>query len=130
MLPRNVYAADRANALTGAARRARALVYVPNSQSGTLDVIDQHTFKVIAHYRVGALPQHVTPSYDLRTLYVDNDLCNSLTPIDPATGQAAGRPIPVTDPVQPLLHARRPLRDRRRRGLAAASTSARPTHAR
>ena len=94
----NVYAADRANALTGAARRARALVYVPNSQSGTLDVIDQHSFKVIAHYRVGSLPQHVTPSYDLRTLYVDNDLSNSLTPIDPATGRLAGAPIPVTDP--------------------------------
>ena len=94
----NVYAADGANALTGAARKARALVYVPNSQSGTLDVIDQHTLKVIAHYRVGALPQHVTPSYDLRTLYVDNDLSNSLTPINPTTGRLAGRPIPVTDP--------------------------------
>jgi DNA-binding beta-propeller fold protein YncE len=44
------------------------------------------------------LPQHVTPSYDLRTLYVDNDLSNSLTPIDPATGRIEGRPIPVTDP--------------------------------
>ena len=94
----NVYAADRANALTGPARAARPLVYVPNSQSGTLDVIDQHSLKVIAHYRVGMLPQHVTPSYDLRTLYVDNDLSNSLTPIDPATGRIEGRPIPVTDP--------------------------------
>ena len=94
----NVYAADRANGLTGAARKARALVYVPNSQSGTLDVIDQHTMKVIAHYRVGSLPQHVTPSYDLRTLYVDNDLSNSLTPIDPATGRISGPPIPVSDP--------------------------------
>jgi DNA-binding beta-propeller fold protein YncE len=94
----NVYAADRANALTGAARTAPALVYVPNSVSGTLDVISQHSLKVIAHYKVGALPQHVTPSYDLRTLYVDNDLSNSLTPIDPQTGRPAGRPIPVTDP--------------------------------
>ncbi|MDX6630843.1 MAG: hypothetical protein QOH00_3089, partial [Gaiellales bacterium] len=94
----NVYAADGANALTGAARKARALVYVPNSQSGTLDVIDQRSMKVIAHYRVGALPQHVTPSYDLRTLYVDNDLSNSLTPINPTTGRPQGRPIPVTDP--------------------------------
>ena len=41
----NVYAADRANALTGPARTARALVYVPNSESGTLDVIDQHSFR-------------------------------------------------------------------------------------
>ena len=96
----NVYAADGANALTGAARDARALVYVPNSQSNTVDVIDQRTLKVIAHYRVGALPQHVTPSYDLRTLYVDNDLSNSLTPIDPRTGRprdARSRsPIPTT----------------------------------
>jgi DNA-binding beta-propeller fold protein YncE len=39
----------------------------------------------------------VTPSYDLKTLYVDNDLGNSLTPIDPKTGKP-GTPIPVEDP--------------------------------
>jgi len=39
----------------------------------------------------------VTPAYDLRTLYVDNDVGNSLTPIDPRTGRP-GRPIPVEDP--------------------------------
>jgi DNA-binding beta-propeller fold protein YncE len=66
--------------------------------SDSLDVIDQRTFKVIAHYPVGALPQHVTPSYDLRTLYVTNDNGNSLTPIDPRTGRPRGRPIPVADP--------------------------------
>ena len=45
----------------------------------------------------GALPQHVTPGYDLKTLYVDNDQGNSLTPINPRTG-LPGRPIPVADP--------------------------------
>ena len=40
-----IYAADGADELTGAARRARALVYVPNSQSGTVDVIDPRTGK-------------------------------------------------------------------------------------
>jgi DNA-binding beta-propeller fold protein YncE len=75
-----------------------ALVYVPNSTSDTVDVISQRTFKIIASYPVGALPQHVTPSYDLRTLYVDNDEGNSLTPIDPRTGRPRGAPIPVTDP--------------------------------
>ena len=94
----NVYAATGANMLTGPARRARALVYVPNSTSNTLDVIDQRTFKVIGHYAVGALPQHVTPSYDLRTLYVDNDVGNSVTPIDPTTGKPRGALIPVDDP--------------------------------
>ena len=72
-------------------------VYVPNSESDTVSVIDPHTFKVIDEFPVGALPQHVTPSYDLKTLWVDNDEGNSLTPIDPATGKP-GKPVPVTDP--------------------------------
>jgi DNA-binding beta-propeller fold protein YncE len=93
----NVYAADSANALSRVVRKNRPLVYVPNSQSKTVDEIDQRTFKVVRHFAVGALPQHVTPSYDLKTLYVLNDLGNSLTPIDPRNG-APGRAIPVTDP--------------------------------
>jgi len=93
----NVYAADRAGDLSAEARRARAYVYVPNSDSNTVDVINPHTYKVVDHFAVGALPQHVTPSYDLRTLYVDNDLGNSLTPIDPRTG-IPGPQIPVADP--------------------------------
>jgi YVTN family beta-propeller protein len=96
--PANVYAAAEAGQLSPAVRADPALVYVPNSQSNTVDVIDQRSFKVIAHYPVGALPQHVTPAYDLRTLYVDNDEGNSLTPIDPMTGRPRGRPIPVADP--------------------------------
>jgi DNA-binding beta-propeller fold protein YncE len=93
----NVYAADRPGLLSPTVRRDPALVYVPNSKSNTVDVISQRTFKVIEHFAVGALPQHVTPSWDLRTLYVTNDAGNSLTPIDPRTARP-GRPIPVLDP--------------------------------
>jgi DNA-binding beta-propeller fold protein YncE len=93
----NVYAADTAGALHGAARHARYLVYVPNSLSNTVDVIDQHTFKIVEHFAVGALPQHVTPAWNLRTLYVLNDQGNSLTTINPTTGRE-GRTIPVDDP--------------------------------
>jgi DNA-binding beta-propeller fold protein YncE len=93
----NVYAADGAGMLSPAVRSARPLVYVPNSQSDSVDEIDPRTFKIVRHFAVGALPQHVTPSYDLKTLYVLNDLGNSLTPIDPRTG-APGKPIPVDDP--------------------------------
>ncbi len=93
----NVYAADTAGALQGAARTARRLVYVPNSLSNSVDVIDPRTFKVIEHFAVGALPQHVTPSWDLKTLYVLNDQGNSLTTINPATGKV-GRTIAVDDP--------------------------------
>jgi len=93
----NVYAADRAGNLSAVARLARPLVYVPNSDSNSVDVIDQHTFKVVRHFGVGALPQHVVPSWDLKTLYVTNDEGNSLTAIDPRTGKP-GRTIPVDDP--------------------------------
>ena len=70
---------------------------MPNSQSDSVDEIDPRTYKVIRHFSVGALPQHVTPSYDLKTLYVLNDLGNSITPINPRNG-LPGRPIPVADP--------------------------------
>jgi DNA-binding beta-propeller fold protein YncE len=93
----DVYAADRPTGLSAEARKARAYVYVPNSRSNTVDVISQRSGRIVRHFAVGALPQHVTPSWDLRTLYVTNDLGNSLTPIDPRTGKPR-RPIPVTDP--------------------------------
>ncbi|MFN8110347.1 MAG: YncE family protein [Thermoleophilia bacterium] len=94
----NVYAADTPGNLRGPARRARYLVYVPDTKSDTLDVIDPRTRRVIAHYAVGAQPQHVVPAWDLRTLYVLNDVGNSLTPINPRTGRPAARTIPVDDP--------------------------------
>ena len=83
--------------LSGAARLALPRIYVPNSQSNTVDVIDPRTYRVIDHFAVGALPQHVTPSWDLKTLWVDNDQGNSLTPIDPRPA-SPGTPVPVTDP--------------------------------
>ena len=94
----DVYSADRAGDLSPVVAGDPALVYVPNSLSDTVTVISQRTLKVLGTFPTGALPQHVTPSYDLRTLYVDNDLGNSLTPLDPRTGRPAGKPIPVEDP--------------------------------
>jgi YVTN family beta-propeller protein len=93
----DVYAHDRAGMLSPQVRDDPALVYVPNSMSNTVDVISQRTMRVVASFATGALPQHVTPSWDLKTLYVDNDLGNSLTPINPRTGRP-GTPIPVEDP--------------------------------
>jgi DNA-binding beta-propeller fold protein YncE len=95
--PHDVYAAGRPGLLSPVVRHDPPRVYVPNSQSNTVDVIDQRTAKIVDRFAVGALPQHVTPSWDLRTLWVTNDSGNSLTPIDPRTGRH-GRPVPVTDP--------------------------------
>ena len=93
----DVYHADGPADLSPAVRGDPALVYVPNSMSGTVDVISQRTFKIVRQFPTGALPQHVTPAWNLKTLYVDNDLGNSLTPINPRTGRP-GRPIAVEDP--------------------------------
>jgi YVTN family beta-propeller protein len=95
--PRNAYAADRPGLLSPTVRDDRPLVYVPNSKSNTVDVIDQKTYKIIRHFAVGGLPQHVVPSYDLKTLWVNNNDGYTLTPIDPRTG-APGRSISVVDP--------------------------------
>jgi DNA-binding beta-propeller fold protein YncE len=93
----NVYAADAPGRLSPKVRGFRPLIYVPNSQSNTVDEIDPHTYKIVRHFSVGALPQHVVPSYDLKTLWVNNDKGNSLTPIDPRNGQP-GKPVAVLDP--------------------------------
>ncbi len=94
---RDVYAADHAGHLSPVVRKDPPRIYVPNSQSNTVDVIDQRTRKVVDHFATGMLPQHVTPSWDLRRLWVTNDQDNSLTPIDPRTGRH-GKRVAVDDP--------------------------------
>jgi len=95
--PRDVYAANRPGNLNPAVSGFPERVYVPNSGSDTVDVIDPKTFKIIDHFAVGKQPQHVVPSYDLKTLWVLNDQGNSLTRIDPATASKLDT-IPVADP--------------------------------
>lgn len=95
--PSDVYAATAAGMLSPAVEGVPTRAYVPNSLAATLDVIDTSTYKVIGHYPVGAGPQHVTPSWDLKTLYVDNTVGDSLTPIDPVSGKP-GTAFPIRDP--------------------------------
>jgi YVTN family beta-propeller protein len=95
--PDNVYAADGPDGISPNARNDRQLIYVPNFGSNTVSIIDPHTYKVIRTQRVGKGPQHVVPSWDLRTLWVNNNNGNSLTPINPVTG-AFGKPVNVQDP--------------------------------
>ncbi|MFE0544793.1 hypothetical protein [Streptomyces sp. NPDC058891] len=95
--PKDLYAADRPDRLSEVVKDFPSRVYVPNTNSNTVSVIDPGTYKVIETIRVGRQPQHVVPSWDLKTLWVNNDLGNSLTPIDPRTGKA-GDPVDVHDP--------------------------------
>jgi YVTN family beta-propeller protein len=95
--PHNIYAADAVGDLSPTVRNDRPLIYVPNSDGDTVSEIDPRTFKVVRTFVTGANPQHVVPSYDLKTLWVTNDKGNSLTPIDPRTG-LPGKNVAVTDP--------------------------------
>lgn len=95
--PTDIYAADRPNALSRAVRHDPSLVYVPNWGSGTVSVINPRTYKVIRTVKVGRGPEHVVPSWDMRTLWVNNDEGNSLVPINPAAAHF-GPAVKVHDP--------------------------------
>jgi DNA-binding beta-propeller fold protein YncE len=95
--PSNVYSHDGAGMLSAVVTGFPNLVYVPNSASNTVDVIDPSTGSIVRHFAVPAQPQHVVPSYDLKTLWVNSDVGNALVPIDPSTG-VPGKPVAVSDP--------------------------------
>ncbi|SCL24796.1 40-residue YVTN family beta-propeller repeat-containing protein [Micromonospora rhizosphaerae] len=85
----NVYAGAGPGMLSEAVRGDRALVYVPNTKSNDVWVIDPATYKVVAKFPGGPEPQHVVPSYDLRTLYVASSHIpdGGVVPVDPRTGR-------------------------------------------
>jgi YVTN family beta-propeller protein len=97
----NLYSETRSDKLSPAVAKALPRVYVPNLRSNDVYVIDPATFKVVDRFRVGINPQHIVPSYDLKTLWVTNNAegrtDGSLTPVDPATGKP-GKSIAVDDP--------------------------------
>ena len=99
--PNNLYSETTAAKLSPAVAGDLPRVYVPHIQSNDVYVIDPATFQVVDKFKVGLNPQHVVPSYDLRTLWVANNAENtklgSLTPVDPRTGKP-GKPIAVEDP--------------------------------
>jgi YVTN family beta-propeller protein len=97
----NLYSEARPDKLSPAVAQALPRVYVPNLKSNDVYVIDPATLKVVDRFRVGINPQHIVPSYDLKTLWVTNNAegrtDGSLTPIDPATGKP-GKSVAVDDP--------------------------------
>ena len=98
---RNVYITSAADKLSTAVAGDLERIYVPNLRSGDVFVIDPAKMKVVDRFKVGIGPQHIVPSWDLRTLWVTNNAENtdkgSLTPIDPRTGKP-GKAIAVDDP--------------------------------
>src|SRR5262245_42843536 len=98
--PQNVYSETTAGKLSPATAGALTRVYVPNIKSGDVYVIDPATYQVVDRYIVGGNPQHIIPSWDLKTLWVagsaERKLSGILTPIDPKTGKP-GTTIKVPD---------------------------------
>ncbi len=99
--PDNLYSDDAPDKISPDAKTALNRVYVPNRAANTVSVIDPATMQVVDTLNVGINPQHVVPSWDLKTLWVANNAegrtDGSLTPIDPNTGKT-GASIPVDDP--------------------------------
>jgi YVTN family beta-propeller protein len=98
---RNLYSEVAAGKYSAAVQGDLERIYVPNLRSNDVYVVDPQAMKVVDRFKVGIGPQHIVPSWDLRTLWVTNNAegrtDGSLTPIDPRTGKP-GKPIPVDDP--------------------------------
>ncbi len=99
--PSNLYSEQTAGKVAAAIANDLPRVYVPHVKSNDVYVIDPATFTVVDKFKVGVNPQHIVPSWDLKTLWVANNAegrkDGSLTPIDPKTGKP-GKPIAVDDP--------------------------------
>jgi len=99
--PANLYSETVAGKLSPAVQGVLSRVYVPNRRGNSVSVIDPETLQVVDTFKVGRNPQHVVPSWDLKTLWVANNAegrtDGSLTPIDPLTGKP-GPSIAVDDP--------------------------------
>jgi len=89
--PLNVYESTISGAVNPRVAGIAPRVYVPNSNANTVDVIDPATFQVVDHFRVGSIPHHITPSWDLKKLYIENEGSSLLTVIDPASGKVTGQ---------------------------------------
>ena len=57
--PADIYSEDHAGKLSPVVKNFPSRVYVPNSASNTVDIIDPATFKIVGHFDVGKQPQHV-----------------------------------------------------------------------
>lgn len=99
--PNNLYSETRPEKLSPLVVNHLSRVYVPNRGSNDVWVIDPLTLKIVDKFPVGVHPQHVVPSWDLKTLWVNNNAegrtDGSVTPINPVTGKP-GKTIPVDDP--------------------------------
>jgi DNA-binding beta-propeller fold protein YncE len=98
VLHNDVYAADGPSMVSPKIAGEPAYLYVPNSYGAPhTTVIDERTHKIVRILPTGLLNQHVTPSWNLKTLYVEASESNRLVALNPHTGRIKRR-IPVRRP--------------------------------
>ncbi len=92
VIDNDVYAADGSNMVSPKIADDPAYLYVPNSYGAPhTTVIDQRTHKIVRVLHTGLLDQHVTPSWNLETVYVEASESNQLVALDPHTGRIEKR---------------------------------------
>jgi YVTN family beta-propeller protein len=97
----NLYSEAGAGRFSPVTAGLKPRVYVPDVKSGDVYVIDPSKLRVIARFAAGRHPQHVIPSYDLKTLWVAGSAApgrgpGMVMPLDPRTG-IPGEIIKVPD---------------------------------
>lgn len=95
--PLNIYAGTVGPGMSPAVAGVPSRAYVPNSEAGTVSVIDTSTLEVIDKFDVGRVPHHVTPDWDMGLLYVNNTEGDTLSVIDPRTAKPVAT-IAIIDP--------------------------------
>ncbi|HET9646884.1 MAG TPA: beta-propeller fold lactonase family protein [Microlunatus sp.] len=91
IVDQDVYGATRAGMLAPAVVHDPALLYVPDSAGSSVTVISQRSHKIVRVLHAGSMSQHVSPSYNLRSLYVDSSAANELVTINARTAQLWGK---------------------------------------
>jgi YVTN family beta-propeller protein len=85
--PGGVYAGTVGGVLDPSVANLPPRVYVPNETTNDVAVIDPETLTVIGRFPAGLAPEHISPDWDLQTLYVSNMNGATLTVINPRTEQ-------------------------------------------
>jgi DNA-binding beta-propeller fold protein YncE len=88
----NIYSEAAAGDFSPVTKGALQRIYVPDVKGGDVYVIDPQSMRVIGRFPAGRHPQHVVPSYDLRTLWVAGSAAPGrgpgfVMPVDPTTGK-------------------------------------------
>lgn len=93
----NIYLHANAGMFSQNIRGALPRAYVPNTDDNTVSVIDTSSYQVVDTIKTDKDPEHIVPSYDLKTIWILNAIGNTVTPIDPVTSKR-GASIPVQHP--------------------------------